>query len=42
MVHLANLLAFQHGLEGKSCAASDWPMINPVSCWGKKPLGMIT
>jgi hypothetical protein len=22
-----------------SCAASDRPMINPVSCWGKKPLG---
>ena len=25
-----------------SCAASDWAIINPVSCWGKKPLGMIT
>jgi hypothetical protein len=23
-----------------SCAASDWPMINPVSCWGKKPCGV--
>jgi hypothetical protein len=23
-----------------SCVASDKPMINPVSCWGKKPLGI--
>ena len=22
-----------------SCAASDWPMINPVSCCGKEALG---
>ena len=35
------LLMPHHVGEEMSCAASDMPVISPVSCCGKNPLGMI-